>query len=618
MEKSKWIWKSSTYSRDEYVEFRDFFELDENNATLYIAAETDYITYVNGQRVSFNSFAGYREEKYFDTLDIRKYCRIGQNELSITVRYEGVNSATHIDDGAGLIFEIKSGCKTVCFSSEKTLCRKDERYINGLNRHITGQLGLSSGMKNEKSGDFSNSIETGRKCSLYPRPVKKLIECEKNKGVLQNIPGRIIYDLGKEDAGYLYLDVDCKSDCSLQVAYGEHLKDGCVRRKIDGRDFSLDFKCSKGHNYLEQLFVRVAGRYLEILCDNPENVFINDIGIIPVLYPVTEIKRNFDGIDQLIYDTSVRTLRLCMHTHYEDCPWREQALYVLDSKNQMCCGYYAFEESEFARANLVFMSKGRRDDGMLELTYPAVNTPAIPFFSVMYPVSVAEYIDHTKDRTIIPQVVETVNSIFNAMKKQLKDGLIENFAPPYWNFYEWSEGNNGHGELHNPETRKCRNDLILNCAYIISKKAASSYLDIDVSDIEPLKNKIKETFYNNEVGMYCDSTFRQNSYSQLGQAFAILAGLEGREVIEGTMGKNEVTPATLSMLAFVYDALLEKSEEYKDFILEDIRANYSHMLSEGATSFWETIEGSEDFNKAGSLCHGWSAIPIKYYCELIK
>ena len=40
MEKGRWIWKSSTYSRDEYVEFRDFFELDENNATLYIAAET--------------------------------------------------------------------------------------------------------------------------------------------------------------------------------------------------------------------------------------------------------------------------------------------------------------------------------------------------------------------------------------------------------------------------------------------------------------------------------------------------------------------------------------------------------------------------------------------------
>ena len=118
--------------------------------------------------------------------------------------------------------------------------------------------------------------------------------------------------------------------------------------------------------------------------------------------------------------------------------------------------------------------------------------------------------------------------------------------------------------------------------------------------------------------MFCDSTLRKNSYSQLGQAFAILAGLDGDKVIEGAMGKNGVTPATLSMLAFVYDALLEKSEKNKDFVLEDIRKNYSHMISEGATSFWETIQGSEDFNKASSLCHGWSAIPIKYYCELIK
>ena len=80
-----------------------------------------------------------------------------------------------------------------------------------------------------------------------------------------------------------------------------------------------------------------------------------------------------------------------MHEHYEDCPWREQALYCMDSRNQMLCGYDAFFESDFQRANLVFISKGKRADSLLELTYPAVNTPAIPFFSVMYPVAVYEY-----------------------------------------------------------------------------------------------------------------------------------------------------------------------------------------------------------------------------------
>ena len=37
------------------------------------------------------------------------------------------------------------------------------------------------------------------------------------------------------------------------------------------------------------------------------------------------------------------------------------------------------------------------------------------------------------------------------------------------------------------------------------------------------------------------------------------------------------------------------------------------MLFSGATSFWETAAGADDFGKAGSLCHGWSAIPIYFY-----
>ena len=37
------------------------------------------------------------------------------------------------------------------------------------------------------------------------------------------------------------------------------------------------------------------------------------------------------------------------------------------------------------------------------------------------------------------------------------------------------------------------------------------------------------------------------------------------------------------------------------------------MLYQGATTFWETEKGGWDFANAGSLCHGWSAIPVYVY-----
>ncbi len=50
-------------------------------------------------------------------------------------------------------------------------------------------------------------------------------------------------------------------------------------------------------------------------------------------------------------------------------------------------------------------------------------------------------------------------------------------------------------------------------------------------------------------------------------------------------------------------------------VFADIAEKWGYMLYHEATTFWETIEGSKDFGNAGSLCHGWSAIPIYFYHE---
>jgi hypothetical protein len=37
------------------------------------------------------------------------------------------------------------------------------------------------------------------------------------------------------------------------------------------------------------------------------------------------------------------------------------------------------------------------------------------------------------------------------------------------------------------------------------------------------------------------------------------------------------------------------------------------MLDGHSTTLWETAKGGDDFVYAGSLCHGWSSLPV-YYC----
>ena len=41
-------------------------------------------------------------------------------------------------------------------------------------------------------------------------------------------------------------------------------------------------------------------------------------------------------------------------------------------------------------------------------------------------------------------------------------------------------------------------------------------------------------------------------------------------------------------------------------------ATYAVMLDGDSPTVWEVIDGADGFGGAGSLCHGWSAIPVLY------
>ena len=52
-----------------------------------------------------------------------------------------------------------------------------------------------------------------------------------------------------------------------------------------------------------------------------------------------------------------------------------------------------------------------------------------------------------------------------------------------------------------------------------------------------------------------------------------------------------------------------QSREYAEEVFRQITERWGNMIYQGATTFWETDLGADDFYRAGSLCHGWSAIP---------
>ena len=71
--------------------------------------------------------------------------------------------------------------------------------------------------------------------------------------------------------------------------------------------------------------------------------------------------------------------------------------------------------------------------------------------------------------------------------------------------------------------------------------------------------------------------------------------------------KGKAVEMTLAALPMQYDAIVKAEKDCK-WCVENVAEIFGKMLYAGATSYWETERGEADFNDAGSLCHGWSAV----------
>lgn len=444
-----------------------------------------------------------------------------------------------------------------------------------------------------------------------------------------------VFDVGAETAGFLTLELTVPAPAHIDIGYGEHLRGGMCPVVIGGRNFSAEYVAAAGHDRYMNAYRRLGGRYIQIFVP-AEWLEVEYVGLRPTLYPVRDAgARPADPLRRRIYDTCVNTLRQCMHEHYEDCPWREQALYTMDSRNQMLCGYYAFGEYRFPRASLQLISQGLRPDGLLSLCYPAGLDRPIPAFSLIYFIQMREYAEHSGDLTLAGELYPLLSRLMRTFTERLTTaGLVPNFAGQ-WNFYEWSRGMSGHAQTEG------RTEAPLNALLVLALDSLAELCGklSDDGGMSPandaamwrgiaarVRHAIAESFYDKRAGLFRTSN-EDARFSVLTNALCLLCGAADNVNIDhilkivadngGNYCGNVITPATLSMNCFRFDALLRYDRRrYGVHILSEIDRVYGYMLERGATSFWETIKGAADFDGAGSLCHGWSALPIYYYSIL--
>ncbi len=673
-EKARRVWCGSADGVNTYADFTDSFERGDR---IRVSCDGNYSLYINGSFVDCGQYPGYEDMQFFDELDISEFVVPGKNTLKLIAHHPGADSSTYRNKPAYVIYEVSSGGEVVCASGESTLTRPDPNYEHGEQvGRVSGQLGFTFAYDAcAPESAYAPASEADGSYDFLPRPIEKLTILPPaaakliNQGVfadrlksgtpaqrMQNallgdaylcggtaLPSEdvialksdgsgltdgiyAIIDLGAESAGFLSLDIELDYDADIFIGWGEHLSDLRVRTSIGGRNFAARYRAKKGRSHFENLLLRCGLRYVQLHI-YADSCRLHYAGIRPTVYPLPKAAPCpvDDRLHRKIYEVCTKTLELCMHEHYEDCPWREQALYTMDSRNQMLCGYHVFGETRFAKASLALIAHSQREDGMLELCSPARVSITIPSFSAIFLVQLFEYLEHSGDEAFVREMLTTAKRIAGSFASRLESGLIKCFAEPkYWNFYEWQDGlseSRSGGELSFDAPLSAFVSMGLKSLAKICERLG----DADAERYDSLHREMNlaaQSFWDEERGCYASyiKNGARSHYCELTNSLLVCAGAVPEDRLQrvlDSLKSGGLIPVTLSHSIFKFDALLTDSSN-RDFVMNDIAEKWGYMLERGATSFWETIDGESAFANAGSLCHGWSAVPAYIYFKTAR
>lgn len=359
-------------------------------------------------------------------------------------------------------------------------------------------------------------------------------------------------------------------------------------------------------------------RYAQIIIETgTEELAVSGFYFRKTGYPLN-VKSTMISSDETfasIWDISERTLRLCMHETYFDCPFYEQLQYTMDSRAEILFTYTTAADDRLARQCMESFRCSQLSNGLLKASAPTEGVNVIPGFSVYYILMLHDHMMYFGDKTLIHHHMACVDGILNYFEEHLTEkGLVGNvggilFQSPQWSFIDWTlEWNDTIGV----PTAIIQGDHSLtmeSMLYLYGLEHAAELMDyVDRQGVaneyrfraEQLKENLRKWCVD-ENGIWKDGPLVRE-YSVHCQIFAILTGLvdrqEGRRLLETAIGNTSMAQCSFSMSFYLFRAL-EKIGWYEK--ADDLWDLWRGMVRNKLTTC------VEDPANGRSECHAWGS-----------
>ncbi|MBK8633443.1 MAG: alpha-L-rhamnosidase [Saprospiraceae bacterium] len=669
-------WKASWVSHDELkgdeytvLQFGKDFNLTKIPSTYPIAISADnrYKLFINGAYIGNGPARGELNNWRYDTYDIAKHLKSGQNFLRVIVWNFGQERPVfQMTSKTGLIIQDLSDQNNLLTTDSTYMVKIDESYSPirvYLNTYfVVGPGELFDGTKHDFAwktkplGKVFSKVEVGNQgvplkaISAYgqgpdrilvPRSIPFMEEYIQTfstirrssmpikgnflKGESCTIPPRtkisFLVDQGHLTNAYPLLTISKGARAKIKLKYCESLVDSARikgnRSEIAGKQVigGMDVIISDGgeDRQFTSLWWRTF-RYIEIEIETEAAPLTIDLFQSKFTgYPLEE-KASFKSsypLTDTIWNVAWRTQRLCAGENFFDCPYYEQLQYVGDTRIQALITRYISGDTALMRNAIVDFGDSYQAMGLTQSRYPSSEKQIIPPFSLIWIYMLDDYRTLCEDDHLLKFSLPKVAGILNWYEERLNaEGILGPME--WWNFADWVP----HWQNGIPPGVKEGGSALITLQYALALQKAALLFDHLDQKAQALKYTALAKRLNEAVVKNCFDPVKgiladtpdKKSYSQQTNSMAILTKAfktaDSKKIMSIILSDTSITQATFYYSFYLFEAMHQVGSTEG---LVKMLKPWEDMIEKGLTTFAEKPDPTR------SDCHAWSASPIYFY-----
>ena len=311
-----------------------------------------------------------------------------------------------------------------------------------------------------------------------------------------------------------------------------------------------------------------------------------------------------------------RTLQMCTHETFMDCPYYEQLMYAGDSRLEALVTMAGTADDRMVRKMLQTFALSQTASGFLQSRYPCRVTQIIPPFSLMWIGALHDFAMMRYDRKFVHSLMGCVWKIVSAFENRLNDrGLLE-FGQG-WNFMDWTP----EWESGTPPGAEYGVSPVLNLLYAYALGLAAE-LGVCTGYAEmgefcrrrgkTVAGLVAERYFDAERGLIAENAER-TQFSEHSQCLAILGGMMPPEVDAALRenlfaGREKLVECTIYFSHYYFETcrLVRRADAFFRRL---------HLWSDNIRLGLKTL--MERPEPSRSDCHAWSSHPRYHFAATL-